>query len=161
MTRLLEKVWPEKKAQSEEVITEKIIERETIPEEVMEREESPIYTGEIGVTGMLFNLINGIFINKVSGHWVFKHSSHRKDFRDTVRLLEIAMELLDLDQQFRRDIAVAPRQPNSVEVSYAKLTACFKFINRSKLSVPEQYQETEYKPNIQEFESRELEGEDI
>lgn len=159
MTGVLDKVktWREKKPETREVIEERIIEKEPETREFTRQEETPVYTGEIDVRGMLFNLINQILMNKVSGHWIFKHKSHRRDFRDTVRLLEAAMELLDLDQQFRKDIAIAPRQPDMVEVSFAKLTACFKFINRVKLSIPEQYQESEYRPDVEGFESREFE----
>ncbi len=157
MTGVLDKVQTWRKKKPSDVVSETITETPPVIEEIVRQEESPIFTDRIKIADMLFNMLNQINMNKVTGFYNFAKWEHEDQYLDDCKEFVNRMEILVPDDEFRKDIIVAEREPDEVEVGHAMLAACQRLMTRKKVGMPEQYQESDYRPDVDGIESREFE----
>ena len=153
---VLDKVrgWTKKKPQEE--VRETITETPPTVEEIVRHEEGPIFTERMAIKDMLFNMLNQINMNKVTGYYDFSKWEHEDQYLDDCKEFVNRMEILVPDDEFRKDIIVAERGPDEVEIGHAMLAACQRLITRKKVGMPEKYQESDYRPDVEDIESREF-----
>ena len=153
------KTWGKKKPQEE--VRETITETPPTVEEILRQEEGPIFTERIKIADMLFNMLNQINMNKVTGYYNFAKWEHEDQYLDDCKEFVNRMEILEPDDEFRKDIIVAEREPDEVEIARAMLAACQRLMIRKKVGLPEKYQETEYVPDVEGIEAREFEDDEL
>jgi len=156
MTGVLDKVktWTKKKPQ--EVVREEITETPPTIEEIQRQEETPIFTDQIDIKSMLYNMLNQINMNKVTGFYNFAKWEHEDQYLDDCKEFVNRMEILVPDDKFRKDIIVAEREPDEVDIGHAMLAACQRLMTRKKVGLTEKYQESDYRPDVDDIESREF-----
>lgn len=157
MTGVIDQVKTWTKRKPKEVVREIVTETPPLVEDIERQEETPIFTERINIADMLFNMLNQINMNKVTGYYNFAKWEHEDQYLDDCKEFVNRMEILEPDNTFRKDIIVAGREPDEVDVGHAMLAACQRLMIRKKVGLPEKYQETEYQPDVKDIESREFE----
>lgn len=157
MTGVLDQVKTWGKKKPSEVVREEITETPPTVEDIKPRKKDPIFADHIDIKTMLYNMLNQINMNKVTGFYNFAKWEHEDQYLDDCKEFVNRMEILVPDDEFRKDIIVAEREPDEVDIGHAMLAACQRLMTRKKVGMPEKYQETEYRPDVKGFESREFE----
>ncbi|MHA2431733.1 MAG: hypothetical protein ACXADO_00705 [Candidatus Thorarchaeota archaeon] len=131
------KTWTKKKTQEE--VRETTTETPPTVEDIQAREE-PIFTEQIDIKTMLYNMLNQINMNKVSGFYNFAKWEHEDQYLDDCKEFVNRMEILVPDDQFRKDIIVAEREPDEVEIGHAMLAACQRLMIRKEVGMRQKSQ---------------------
>jgi len=150
MTGVLDKVrtWTKKRPQEE--VREKITETPPSVEEIQAREE-PIFTEQIDIKTMLYNMLNQINMNKVSGYYNFAKWEHEDEYLDDCKEFVNRMEILVPDDQFRKDIIVAEREADEVEIGRAMLAACQRLMTRKEVGMRQKAQMGIFDEDLEEL----------
>lgn len=141
-------------------VKETIIDKKPEFDDVKEQKEPSKFTKDIDIPTMFFHYLDEMGIQKIKGHWVFTNIKHKDDYLHCWEGFVVRMELLDPDDQFRKDIIVARRMPNKVKRAHALLGACLRLMNRCDVALKRKYKPTDYKPDGRKFIERELSDSD-
>ena len=128
------KTWRKKKPQDD--VRETITKTPPTVEDIKPRKD-PKFADQIDIKKMLYNFLDRINMNKASGFYNFAKWEFEDEYLDTCKEFVNRMEILAPDDEFRKDIIVAEREPDEVEIGRAMLAACQRLMFRKGVGLRE------------------------
>jgi hypothetical protein len=159
MSKVIEKLksWREPK----HTIHEETTETRAETSEFVPREEGPMFVPDITIEQVIYNSMNRIQENIDTGIWDLERNwKHMLSYYSAAKRHVVLMESIVPDDQFRREIIAAEREPDYVEQGMEIMKACHRLMIRRKVGLKQRPQMDDFEPDETETYGRYYEDDD-